>query len=237
MRTKVLRTCNALTVVPILAVLLVAAPVRAQRPAMPRIRPELCAECRNTWGSCKRVALRAAPFESARVVGMVDSGTTVRFIATQRITTAPGIVIVRRAHTLTQRLEGRDGRPVAIKHPKHWRLAAGDSVYIVDELTDYDKYDNYVFVLRGREDTTTVFWDERTFVVPGAFIPRDPRSSVTAVSSVRAEMIVSMDQDWWTRVRTAAGLTGWTDGGADSWTGRSRHDYPLSRCVANVKGR
>jgi hypothetical protein len=195
------------------------------------------------------VALRAAPSERARVVGIVDSGMIVRFVETARVTTSPGVVVVRRTHTLTQRLEGHDGRPVAIKYPKRWRLAAGDSVYIVDELTDYDKYDNYVFSLRGHEDTTTTFWDERrTFVVPGA-LEREPRwaataeslvtdeSPLTTDSSVTAEMVEEMDQDWWSRVRTASGLTGWTHGEEDEWTGRSRKDYPLSRCVANASRR
>lgn len=237
MRTNFMRSCNALTAVPILAATLVmATPANAQRPAMPRARPEPHdSSWSETWGSCRRLALRAAPSERARVVGIVDSGKIVRFIETQRVTARPGIVVIRRTHTLTQRLEGSDGRPVAIKHPKRWRLAAGDTIYIVDELTDYDKYDNYVFEFRGREDTTAIFWDERTFVVPDAFIPPDPRSSVTA--DVTAELIVPMDQDWWTRVRTASRLTGWTHGGEDEWTGRSRNDYPLSRCVAGASRR
>lgn len=240
MRTNFMRACIVLMAVPILAATLVtAAPANAQRPAMPRVRPEPHdSSSSETWGSCRRVALRAAPSERARVVGIVDSGKIVHFVETARVTASPGIVVVRRTHTLTQRLEGHDGRPVVIKHPKRWRLAAGDSVYIVDELTDYEKYDNYVFELRGHEDTTTIFWDERrTFVVPGAFIPPDPHSPATADSSVGAEMVEEMDQDWWSRVRTASGLTGWTHGGEDEWTGRSHRDYPLSRCVAGASRR
>ena len=224
------------TILALAATLSLPTPVRAQRPAMPRVRPEQKDSLStDTWGSCKRAALRAAPSERAGVVGIVDSGKIVRVVETVRVTTLPGIVVVRRTHTLTQRLEGRDGRPIAIKHPKHWRLVAGDSVYIVDELTDYEKYDNYVFSLRGHEDTTAVFFDERTPVVPGASSPPDPRSSVTG--DVTAEMIVWMEQDWWTRVRTVSGLEGWTQGRGDEWTGRSRYDNPLSRCVAGASRR
>jgi hypothetical protein len=232
-----MRACNELKAVPILVAMLVAArPAKAQQPTMPRARPEPHdSSWSKTWGSCRRVALFATPSKGARVVGLVDSGKLVHVFEAQRVTTRPGIVVIRRTHTLTQRLEGSDGRPVAIKHPKRWRLAAGDTVYIVDELTDYDKYDNYVFEFRGREDTTAIFWDEKTFVVPGAFLPPGPLSSVTA--DVTAELIVPMNQDWWTRVRTASGLTGWTHGGEDEWTGRSRNDYPLSRCVAGVSRR
>jgi hypothetical protein len=151
---------------------------------------------------------------------MVDSGVTVSVIDGQRITTRPGIVVVRRTHTLTQRLDGDEG-PVAIEHPKHWRLTRGDTVYVVDVETDGDSHMNYVCTYRGREDTTAAFWGD----------PEDPLSP-----SANVQMIAPMEQAWWARVRATSGVTGWTTWSL-AWTGTSYYDDPLSKRVAGARVR
>ena len=194
---------------------------RAQRPAMPRVRAQPCeGYCSTTWASCRRVALRASPSSSAAVVGSVDSGQVVRVLDGRRLTSGPGLVVVRRTHTLVQRLSGSDG-DVPLANPKRWRLNRGDTVYVVDKDTDGDSYVNYVWSLRGREDTTAAFWDD----------PANPLSP-----RARVRMLVDLEQTWWARVRSATGLVGWTTQSPE-WSGTSYYDEPASRCVRGAPAR
>jgi hypothetical protein len=188
----------------------------AQSTAMPRVRAQPCeGYCRATWGTCARVALRSTPSEAGKIVGRVDSGQTVRVLDGRRITTRAGVVVVRRTHTMVQRLDGSE-EPVVMPHPKRWRLTRGDTIHVVDKETDGDSFVNYVWILRGREDTTAAFWPD----------PADEPSPAS-----KAQMVAPMEQAWWARVRHASGLTGWTTYSTD-WTGTSYYDDPLSKCVA-----
>jgi hypothetical protein len=211
----------ALTVV---AALTAPSAAGAQLPPMPRVRSEPCdGYCQPTWATCRRAALRAAPDVDARVVARLDSGQLAHVIDGRRITTRPGIVVVRRTHTLVQRLSGADG-DVPLEHPKRWRLIRGDTVYVVDRETDGDSYRNYIWVRRGQEDTTAAFWDD----------PEVMTSPPTRSANVR--LLAPMEQTWWARVRTTTGLTGWTAAG-DEWSGRSYYDDPASKCVPGAPAR
>jgi hypothetical protein len=188
----------------------------AQRPAMPRVRSEPCeGYCQKEWGTCKRVALRSGPYERMPVAGMVDSGQIAHVVERRRITTRPGIVVVRQTHTLTETLDGDEG-PVVIEQPRHWQLTRGDTVYVIDVELDGDSHTNYVWTYLGQEDTTAAFWRN----------PDDPPAAADTV-----QMLEPMAQDWWVRVRTAWGLIGWTTW-SNAWTGASYYDDPLSKCVA-----
>jgi len=187
---------------------------------MPRVRSQPCdGYCQTKWATCKRVALRATPSERAPVAGILDSGHIARVIDGRRITTRPGIVVVRRTHVLTENLDGDEG-PVVIEHPRHWRLTRGDTLYVVDVETDGDSHTNYIWTYGGREDTTAAFWNN-----PGS----------PPLPSAKVQMIAPMEQAWWARV-TVSGTTGWTTW-SSAWTGTSYYDDPLSKCVAGVKDR
>ncbi|HKH90397.1 MAG TPA: hypothetical protein VKA54_01275 [Gemmatimonadaceae bacterium] len=182
---------------------------------MPRVRRQPCeGYCNTTWASCRRVALRATPSPRAAVVGNVDSGQLVRVLDGQRHTTTAGRVVVQHTHTLVQRLSGSDG-DVPLTNPKRWRLRRGDTIHVVDKDTDGDSYVNYVWILRGHEDTTAAFWD-------------DPAGAPARPARVR--MIAELEQTWWVRVRNATGLAGWTTQGPE-WSGTSYYDEPASRCA------
>jgi hypothetical protein len=201
-------------------VAIAATEVGAQAPRMPWVRPEPCdGYCNKVWASCTRVGLRASPEESARVVATVDSGQLVDVIGGERRTTKPGVVVVRRPHTLVQRLSGPDSEYTPPR-PKRWQLRPGDTMYVVDKDTDGDSYVNYVWTYRGREDTTLAFWDEAY-----------RRSTDRAVNT---QLVAEMQQAWWARVRSASGQVGWTRHGPE-WTGTSHYDEPISRCVKSAK--
>lgn len=198
--------------------------VRAQRPSMPRVRSEPCeGYCQPVWATCHSVALRAAPAADARIVARLDSGQLVRVIDGRRITTRPGLVVVRRTHVFVQRLDGGDGE-VTLEHPKRLRLMRGDTIYIVDKQTDGDSYRNYIWMRRSLEDTTAAFWDD-----PEVMTEPTARST-------RVRMVAPMEQDWWARVLTVTGLTGWTTAG-NEWSGRSYYDDPASKCVPGAPRR
>jgi hypothetical protein len=189
----------------------------AQRPQMPRVRPEPCeGYCRPMWASCTRAVLRAAPVQSAPQVATVDSGQLVRVIAGERRTTKPGVVAVRRPYTLVQRLATPDDE-ITPPNPKRWQLNPGDTIYVVDTESDGDSYENFIWVLRGHEDTTAAFWDE---LIDGQHLNE----------SAAAELVEKIEQQWWARVRTANGATGWTRPDS-TWSGTSHYDFPASRCA------
>lgn len=191
---------------------------------MPRVRSEPCdGYCQPVWASCQRVALRAAPSAHAPVAAHLDSGQLVRVVDGRRITTRPGIVVVRRTHVFVQRLDGGDGE-VTLERPKRFHLIRGDTIYVVDKQTDGDSYTNFIWMRRGQEDTTAAFWDDPEFMT-------EPTSR-----SSKVRMVAPMEQAWWARVRTATGLTAWTTAG-DEWSGRSYYDDPASKCVPGAPRR
>jgi hypothetical protein len=189
----------------------------AQRPAMPRVRPDDCGGyCNSVWASCARIRLRSAPSEKASVAAVLDSGLRVNVLAREARTLSPGVVVVRRTFTLVEKRYG-PAEPVTPPNAKRWRLRAGDTIYVVDTESDGDSYTDYVWSYRGREATTAKFWF-------------DPESDFAPDPSARARMVAPMDQQWWTHVRGPRGETGWTRGGRE-WTGTGHYDDPAEKCA------
>src|SRR3712207_5374046 len=127
---------------------------------MPRVRNSACdGYCNSTWASCSRVSLRSGPSAKAPVAAVVDSGLRVSVLEGQMHTLSPGVVVVRRAFSYVETLDGPDDS-YNPPNPKRWRFTPGDTIYIVDAEGDGDSYVNFVWTYRGREATTAKFWSD-----------------------------------------------------------------------------
>jgi hypothetical protein len=207
---------TALRVIALLALAVTPIDVDAQRPTMPRARREPCENyCNREWASCGRISLRTTPSEKAAIAAVVDSGLRVEVVDGERQTVAPGIIVVRRAFTLVEQRDSTGGL-VTPKNAARWSLRAGDTIYVVDRISDGDGEASYVWFHRGREMTTDPFSPPNVYADPA------PSDSLRLGRDIR--------QRWWRRVRTPDGKTGWTRSD-DKWTGQSYYHDPVEKCA------
>jgi len=134
-------------------------------------------------------------------------------------TLSPGVVVVRRAFSYVETLDGPDDS-YNPPNPKRWRFTPGDTIYIVDAEGDGDSYVNFVWTYRGREATTAKFWSDL----------RRKRLYPEQYASHHAPMIAPLQQEWWLRVRGPRGETGWTRSTGE-WAGTSYYDNPAEQCA------
>lgn len=209
------------------AVVLAAIPalVEAQRPAMPYVRAAPCESvgyCYAEWASCGRISLRSVPSEKAPVAAVIDSGRRVTLIGGEMRTTSPGLVVVRRAFTLKESLDGSDG-PIKPPNPKRWRFRAGDTVYVVDRWGDGDSYANFTWIYRGQEANTGSFWLN--------LYEQEKWPEIAAGRSVRT--VAELEQTWWVQVRGRRGEVGWTRSSSE-WSGKSYYDDTAEKCADSL---
>jgi hypothetical protein len=197
----------------------------AQRPKMPYVRSAPCegpgsvGYCYPEWASCARITLRMTPSETAPVAAVIDSGRRVRVLTGEMRTTSPGLVVVRRAFTFTERLDGTDG-PIKPANPKRWRLRAGDTIYVVDRWGDGDGTANFTWIYRGQEANTGSFW-----------LDLDEQREFPEIAAAREEkMVAEMQQDWWVYVRGPRDVMGWTRA-LPEWSGKGYYDDSAEKCA------
>ncbi len=210
------RRRHLMRAVAVLAFGIVPSQLDAQRPTMPRVRPEPCeGYCKPVWASCARITLRAAPSEKAAVTAVLDSGVRASVLERQYHVPSPGVVLVRRSFTWVEQHDQAEGPPVTPRNPRRWNFRVGDTIYVVDKDTDGDSYVNYVWMYGGKEATTASFWE-------------DDRNEPDA--KTRARLLSPMGEEWWVRMQGPAGQTGWARSG-NEWTGRSYYDDPIEKCA------
>jgi hypothetical protein len=205
-----------------LALAVIPSRLEAQRPAMPYVRPAPCKSvgyCYEEWASCARVSLRSEPSAAAPVAAVIDSGVRVKLIDGQMRTTKPGLVVVRRAFTLKESLDGEDG-PIAPPNPTRWRFRAGDTVYVVDRWGDGDGNANFTWIYRGQEGNTGSFWLD--------LYEQEKWPEIAAVREVRT--MAELEQTWWVQVRGPRGEVGWTRS-TEEWSGKSYYDDSAGKCA------
>jgi hypothetical protein len=214
-RTSRLPRFISLAAVAALATTFIPTSAAAQRPAMPRIRPDSCDNyCNEEWASCRRMSLRTTPSENAPVAAVLDSGVRATVLQMQRHNVTPGLVVVRRTFTLDE--HAFELKEEANPKPPRWRLRAGDTIYVLDRISDGDGDATYIWTHRGRETETRSFWPSYVADPPK---PREP-----------LRLVQHLEQQWWARVKGPAGETGWTLQSQD-WSGTNHYDDPAEKCA------
>jgi hypothetical protein len=153
---------------------------------------------------CRPVDLRAAPTESAPVIGHLASRDTVQVKRDLHVKTV-GVVVLKKTFVLDRDI-GDIEEPTPQPRSDTVRFAQGDSIYLIRYLS----LGMWRWAHRGRQHDSHEFWS----ALPGR--DQRPERNDSSLAAARSEPI---REDWW-HVRSGRGAEGW-------WLG-SGHDDLVS---------
>jgi hypothetical protein len=203
---------------------------RNPQPQMPYVKRAPCeGYCTyyKAWAACSTVTMRAAPRRSSKALGEIQRGTRVRVLDGLERVERAGIVVFKDTVTYREHLETDNG-PVYPKNGRVWHFAPGDTVWVVDHVTDGDAEEEYTWYYRGKSVNGQSFWTEAEYV-------EYERREGGDVSDEKAILVRDRDYDWWVKVRTPDRRVAWIAFDDAQWSGTSYYDDPPDACTASAR--